>query len=591
MQYTTGDLAGEPDRGGDLLEGIRASVRLLPEATWLQTRTPAWIEHIPFAHWLIGAIEPSQIVELGTHFGNSYFAFCEAVERLGLPTRCYAIDTWLGDEHSELYGEEVFTSVQSHNAKYAGFSTLLRTTFDEALPYMLDGSTDLLHIDGLHTYEAVKHDFESWLPKLSDRAVVIMHDTNVRKRQFGVFRLWAELTERYPHFEFLHGCGLGVLGVGAEQAPSLKALYAASADSAATGVVREAFWRAAGVMRLRTQLAREREEFGRQLQAREQALQAQIHRLTILAAEKEAAIQRLTTLAANVREQLAQKTQEIDRLITVGDERVATVTQLATEVSRAREQAQAVANEARLHVEAANNRAETLQRLLTKARRNPHRVMAQFVSYGFLYALARTPLPQSITARWARSAAKRNPRRREKYAANESSALTGGLLVGTAEAGSSDRNAKIFEDKPTSVSPQTFTQERETQVRRREPSNTHGSQLRGTQLTLGLPINMGKKTSLLKKLEREARRLRRQFVKSVLPKRSQGGTVTSVANAIAPLVAERRKVGDLPLITPDGVVHGNRDLSSAPLAVCVPLDLQGRAVDEHIKLCVILHAY
>src|SRR5258708_46613 len=73
----------------------------------------AWYGHVPFAHWIVGAAEPGTLVELGAHNGVSYSAFCEAVVRNGLETRCFAVDTWQGDDQTGRYGEEVYLNLRS----------------------------------------------------------------------------------------------------------------------------------------------------------------------------------------------------------------------------------------------------------------------------------------------------------------------------------------------------------------------------------------------------------------------------------------------------------------------------------------------
>jgi hypothetical protein len=206
----------------------------------------AWYGHVPFAHWLVSATRPRLVVELGTHNGVSFAAFCEAVRRNSLPTRCIAVDLWHGDAHAGYYGEAVLRDLARFVAdRYPGFAELRRASFRDALDGVADGSVDLLHVDGRHRYEDVRADYESWRPKLSPRAVVLFHDICETMEDFGVHRYWAELAAAAPNFAFHHAHGLGVLLPGndppspaatlcalrnTEAAPTLRARFTALGD-------------------------------------------------------------------------------------------------------------------------------------------------------------------------------------------------------------------------------------------------------------------------------------------------------------------------------------------------------------------------
>jgi hypothetical protein len=195
------------------------------------TPQSAWHKHLPFGMLLVSLLRPKVIVELGVFRGDSYCAFCQAVQALRLNTQCYGVDTWQGDDHQGRYGKEVMEELSIyHDPLYGAFSTLLRSTFDQARTHFgaAQAEIDLLHLDGCHTYEAVRHDFETWVSALSQRGVVLLHDIAVRIGNFGVWRLWEELRGAYPSLELLHGAGLGVLAVGPEQRSEFRELLEAS---------------------------------------------------------------------------------------------------------------------------------------------------------------------------------------------------------------------------------------------------------------------------------------------------------------------------------------------------------------------------
>jgi hypothetical protein len=175
-----------------------------------------WTDHLPFAYDLVAAIRPRLLVELGTQAGQSYFTFCQSMKDHAVDGLAYAVDTFEGDAHTGADEKSLYERVLKYNREnYHGFSYLMRMLFQEAVRHFDDGTIDLLHIDGLHTYEAVREDFETWYPKVRPGGIILFHDVRARLMDFGAWKFWDELEAgthgAHETFVFNQGFGLGVL--------------------------------------------------------------------------------------------------------------------------------------------------------------------------------------------------------------------------------------------------------------------------------------------------------------------------------------------------------------------------------------------
>ncbi len=257
----------------------------------------AWAPHAPLLRFLMTVARARRYVELGTHNGMSLLSAVQASRPID-GSQCIGIDTWAGDEHAGTYDEDVFLGFRDRARAVAPDDLLfIRASFNEARILFAPGSIDVLLIDGLHTYEAVKNDFESWLPAMSDRGIMLFHDTHARGHGFGVWRLWDEIRADYPSIDITHSYGLGVAVVGQIDPPLADTLRHMAVPPMPEII--EAWAQAQGAQMMR-----------------EHALALQLTEATrvhdLLLAERHGVAEEQATLAAQVAE-LSERVAELDR--------------------------------------------------------------------------------------------------------------------------------------------------------------------------------------------------------------------------------------------------------------------------------------
>lgn len=181
-------------------------------------------QHIPFLLGITELAQPRRIVEIGTLRGASFLAFCQAVRDGGFESEAIAVSGWAVNEAGSESYRNAFETFSFLLKKYAGFAAFLRQRPEEAASRFADGSIDLLLLDGFCEEKPLRHVLKLWLPKLTSRGLLLLHDTNARNGEFEVWRVWDDLSARYPSLELPHSGGMGLACVGAEPPSALSAL-------------------------------------------------------------------------------------------------------------------------------------------------------------------------------------------------------------------------------------------------------------------------------------------------------------------------------------------------------------------------------
>lgn len=139
-------------------------------------------------------------VELGSYLGGSVIRLAKSLQKANTVCEIYAIDNWLCQnislesllwsklkKHSEVL-EQFQTNLQQHNLEDI-IKVLVKDTVIAAECF-LDKELNYLFMDASHDYGGLKKELEVWLPKVSDRALVAVHDWpdhNIQKAIREVF--------------------------------------------------------------------------------------------------------------------------------------------------------------------------------------------------------------------------------------------------------------------------------------------------------------------------------------------------------------------------------------------------------------------
>jgi cephalosporin hydroxylase len=165
-------------------------------------------------------LKPRFILEIGTARGGTFFLFSRAATRNALLVSLDLPAGRWGGGYSNwktwIFRRLLLPGQSAYFIRSDSHAPISRERVEEAL----HGSPlDVLYIDGDHSYEGVKADFNMYSSLVRPGGLIIFHDISLHeaKHDCHVDELWAELKVRFPHVEIIQDRNQGWAGIGVLQ--------------------------------------------------------------------------------------------------------------------------------------------------------------------------------------------------------------------------------------------------------------------------------------------------------------------------------------------------------------------------------------
>ena len=161
-------------------------------------------------------LQPKVVVEIGTKFGGTFKIWNEVTN-----AKTISIDLVNGI-HGGVTRDDVnnrneyFINLYGSRCNFIEGDSHQDLTYDLLVNVLKGQKIDFLFIDGDHTYEGVKQDYEMYKELVSDNGYIAFHDINDtqrhRDRNVYVGKLWNELIGEKIEFNIkADWAGIGVI--------------------------------------------------------------------------------------------------------------------------------------------------------------------------------------------------------------------------------------------------------------------------------------------------------------------------------------------------------------------------------------------